>query len=125
MLATVGSDSFPKVPSLSSACITEITAVVSTIAGSEVGLANGVATLAKFNNPTGIATHNGNIVVGDRMNHTVRLITPEGDFLFLNFFYVFRRSSLPCWVKAWWPCRSSRLFGSFLRAHLHSFRSQR
>jgi DNA-binding beta-propeller fold protein YncE len=53
--------------------------MVSTLAGTgEEGFANGDASLAKFNSPVGIALDSvGNVLVADRYNHQVRVITPE------------------------------------------------
>ena len=53
---------------------------VITFAGSGVqGSADGLATLAGFNNPTGLVIDNsGNIFIADQKNHTIRKITPAG-----------------------------------------------
>ncbi|MEY2661375.1 MAG: hypothetical protein RLZZ123_2547 [Pseudomonadota bacterium] len=52
--------------------------VVSTLAGTGIrGSANGVGTLASFNNPTGIALDgSGHLWVADASNHMIRKITP-------------------------------------------------
>ncbi|HTE23083.1 IPT/TIG domain-containing protein [Flavitalea sp.] len=57
-----------------------IAGVVSTIAGTGVaGFADGIASVAMFSKPTGIAVDNNlNIYVGDKNNHRVRKITPAG-----------------------------------------------
>jgi sugar lactone lactonase YvrE len=55
--------------------------VVTTIAGSpgESGSADGTGTAARFKSPQGLAREsNGNLVVADRGNHTIRRVTPAG-----------------------------------------------
>jgi len=54
--------------------------MVSTLAGSGVaGFANGIGNQAKFWSPYGIAADAaGNVYVGDRDNHRIRMITPSG-----------------------------------------------
>jgi sugar lactone lactonase YvrE len=53
---------------------------VTTLAGSsQRGFVNGVGSVARFNNPTGIAVdHDGNVYVSDAGNFVVRKITPAG-----------------------------------------------
>ncbi|HXI13096.1 MAG TPA: hypothetical protein VNM92_10695 [Thermoanaerobaculia bacterium] len=54
---------------------------VTTLAGLALdrGSADGMGSAARFNRPTGVATDNsGNVYVADRLNHTIRKITPEG-----------------------------------------------
>jgi hypothetical protein len=53
---------------------------VSTVAGNGVGgYLDGEGTLAQFNDPFGVAVDGGgNIVVADRGNHRIRIITPQG-----------------------------------------------
>ncbi|MFY8034173.1 MAG: hypothetical protein ACOVMN_06610, partial [Flexibacteraceae bacterium] len=55
--------------------------VVSTFAGSgTLGFANGVGTEASFNGPSGVAVDGvGNVYVGDRENHCIRKISPDGE----------------------------------------------
>jgi sugar lactone lactonase YvrE len=57
------------------------TAVVTTLAG-QVGIsgsADGIGAAARFNGPTGIATDAaGNVYVADRLNSTIRKVTPAG-----------------------------------------------
>jgi len=49
--------------------------VVTTLAGSTAGSANGTGTAATFNNPYGVAvTPTGDVVVSDTFNHRIRLI---------------------------------------------------
>ena len=54
--------------------------VVTTLAGSGQGSADGTGTGASFNFPTGVAVipSSGVIVVGDQVNHRIRLVTPAG-----------------------------------------------
>ena len=57
------------------------TGVVTTFAGAagEIGSADGVGTVARFNNPCGVVVDNaGNLFVGDANNLTIRKITPDG-----------------------------------------------
>ncbi len=50
------------------------TGVVSTLAGSSSGFADGTGTSAKFNSPFGITTDGTNLYVVDRSNHKIRKI---------------------------------------------------
>ncbi|WP_184338484.1 NHL domain-containing protein, partial [Prosthecobacter vanneervenii] len=55
--------------------------VVSTLAGSagESGSADGTGSVARFNNPTGVAVDSaGNVYVADKYNHTIRKVTSAG-----------------------------------------------
>jgi hypothetical protein len=56
------------------------TGVVTTLAGSGTpAFTDGTGTLASFNTPAGVAIlSNGNIVVADRSNNSIRLVTPAG-----------------------------------------------
>jgi DNA-binding beta-propeller fold protein YncE len=53
---------------------------VSTLAGSgEAGEENGEGTIAEFNWPSGVAVdEDGNVIVADTENHSIRVITPQG-----------------------------------------------
>lgn len=53
---------------------------VSTLAGSDLGFADGIGAAAKFYYPNGVAIDaTGNIYVGDTNNHMIRKITPLGE----------------------------------------------
>jgi sugar lactone lactonase YvrE len=54
--------------------------MVSTLAGSDVpGFVDGIGSVAKFNNPSGIVIDaGGNLFVSDYSNHCIRKITPRG-----------------------------------------------
>jgi hypothetical protein len=53
--------------------------VVSTLAGSSQGSADGAGTVAEFSYPSSVALlPNGDVVVCDQGNHRIRLVTPEG-----------------------------------------------
>jgi sugar lactone lactonase YvrE len=53
--------------------------VVTTLAGSSIGYADGTGTGANFTYPSGVAIlPNGNIVVADLGNHRIRIVTPAG-----------------------------------------------
>ena len=55
------------------------TGVVSVLAGSTVGFADGLGTAATFSAPYGIAKDSaGNLYVSDSSNHNIRKITPAG-----------------------------------------------
>ena len=54
--------------------------IMQTIAGSgATGLVNGIGSVARFRNPSGIGLDSaGNIIVGDRGNHVIRKVTKTG-----------------------------------------------
>lgn len=53
--------------------------IVSTLAGSTQGYANGIGDNAMFNNPIGVAVDaQGYVYIGDYSNHMIRKISPEG-----------------------------------------------
>jgi sugar lactone lactonase YvrE len=55
------------------------TGIVTTLAGSTLGSADGTGTGAQFYRPVGVVVDpNGNVFVGDLFNHKIRKITPSG-----------------------------------------------
>jgi hypothetical protein len=60
--------------------VTKAGAVVSTLAGNgEAGFADGQGADARFNNPHSVVVAtNGDLIVSDRDNHCLRVVTPEG-----------------------------------------------
>ena len=53
--------------------------MVTTLAGSGAGFADGPATTARFYSPSSVAImQNGNVVIADNANHRIRLIAPDG-----------------------------------------------
>ncbi len=54
--------------------------IVSTLAGSTRGFADGMSNVAKFSSPHGLAVgKDGTIYVADEVNHCIRKITPSGE----------------------------------------------
>lgn len=52
--------------------------LVSTLAGSEMGFADGIGNQAKFNTPCGIAIWNDKLLVADTGNNRIRVVEPDG-----------------------------------------------
>ena len=65
--------------------LTHCQGAVSVFAGSEQGSCDGIGTKSNFNGPTWLAVdqETDNLFVSDTDNHTIRRITPQGEFAFV------------------------------------------
>jgi sugar lactone lactonase YvrE len=70
----------PRPSTVAAVVVRVLLGIVTTLAGSgTAAFADGTGTAARFSEPSGVAvTSTGNIIVADKSNHSIRLVTPGG-----------------------------------------------
>ena len=112
--------------------LTHLQGAVSVFAGSgQKGSQDSIGILSLFNSPTWLAIDQktGNLFVSDTGNHTIRKITPEGEFAFVLhhpqrlLIIMIRRGNNTGWIRkrlCRWAgsiCEVQRTHGNMVRRH--------